>query len=206
MEECMQIQCPNCKQQYNVEISLVGERVECVCGYKWVLRETMPFIVPAKDLNAHMREKSLFDYDCFDDAHSAFQEAHAIIGQQYAEYKEIARCRRDKPIDVAYEKAKTICASDNPVPGVYKEFFKLCRKKNIADKNAKKYQAVIDRINLMFELDKKQRDVIWLSVAKYNGVKRSVIDEHYSKITITDRKTFAKCKELLRINPETANA
>lgn len=194
----MIIQCSKCKQQYDVAISLVGEKVECICGHKWILRETMPPIVPAKDLNAQMRDKSMFDYGSFEEAYSAAQEAHAITGEQFAEYEEIAQCRKDDSLDIAYEKAKSVCVSGNPVPGVFSEFFKLCRKKNIADKKAKKYQAVVDRISLMLKLDKKQRDIIWLSTAKHNGVKRSVIDEHYSKITITDRKNFEKCKELLK--------
>ena len=195
----MQIQCPKCKQQYDVEISLVGERVECICGYKWILREKIPSVIPARSLNEHM-QKSIFDYDDLDieEACSIVQKYRAVMGEQYAEYWKIAQSRKNDPLDVAYEKAKAICVSGNPVPAAYGEFFKLCRKKNIADKRAKKYQAVVDRIALMLILDKKQLDVIWLTNAMHNGIKRSVIDEHYSLITITDKKNFKVCKELLK--------
>ena len=103
------------------------------------------------------------------------------------------------PIAVAYEKTKEVCISGNPVPAVYREFFKICRKKNIADKKAKKYQAVIDRVELMLKLDKKQLETIWLSYGKTNPfVTKKEIYEHYSKITVTDRKNLEKCKELLK--------
>ena len=142
----------------------------------------------------------LLYYDDLDieEACSIVQKYRAVMGEQYAEYWKIAQSRKNDPLDVAYEKAKAICVSGNPVPAAYGEFFKLCRKKNIADKRAKKYQAVVDRIALMLILDKKQLDVIWLTNAMHNGIKRSVIDEHYSLITITDKKNFKVCKELLK--------
>ena len=33
----MKILCPYCNQEYEVDSSLVGHKVECVCGYKWIV-------------------------------------------------------------------------------------------------------------------------------------------------------------------------
>ena len=189
----MDIFCPKCHQQYEVDVSLVGERVECVCGYKWILRENNPVIAKAKDLN------EVFNKITIEDTSNGFCVYQKHEDSGFGQYQQIADSRKNDSIDVAYEKAKEVCISGNPVPAVYREFFKMCRKKNIADKKAKKYQAVIDRVELMLKLDKKQLETIWLSCSKTNPfVTKKEIYEHYSKITVTDRKNLEKCKELLK--------
>ena len=35
----MNISCPKCHQQYEVDVSLIGEKVECLCGHKWVVED-----------------------------------------------------------------------------------------------------------------------------------------------------------------------
>jgi hypothetical protein len=75
----------------------------------------------------------------------------------------------------------------------------MCRKRNIEDKKNQKYHAVVERINLMINLDKKMCEIIYQSTAKHNGVPRKVIFDHYSAITKTDRKNLEKCKNLLKM-------
>lgn len=189
----MNVSCPKCHQEYEVDISLIGEKVECVCGYKWILRENNPVIAKAKDLN------EVFNKITIEDTSNGFCVYQKHEDSGFGQYQQIADSRKNDSIDVAYEKAKEVCISGNPVPAVYREFFKMCRKKNIADKKAKKYQAVIDRVELMLKLDKKQLETIWLSCSKTNPfVTKKEIYEHYSKITVTDRKNLEKCKELLK--------
>ena len=189
----MKILCPYCNQEYEVDSSLVGQKVECVCGHKWILREPMPQLSPARSLN------DVFDKITVKNTINGFCVYQKHEDSGFYQYQQIADSRKHDPLDVAYEKAKEVCISGNPVPAVYREFFKICRKKNIADKKAKKYQAVIDRVELMLKLDKKQLETIWLSCSKTNPfVTKKEIYEHYSKITITDRKNLAKCKELLK--------
>lgn len=188
----MNISCPKCHQQYKVDVSLIGEKVECVCGYKWILRENNPVIAKARDLN------EVFNKITIEDTDVGFRVYQKHEDSGFGQYCQIADSRKNDSIDVAYEKTKEVCISGNPVPAVYREFFKICRKKNIADKKAKKYQAVIDRVELMLKLDKKQLETIWLSCSKTNSfVTKKEIYEHYSKITVTDRKNLEKCKELL---------
>ena len=188
----MNISCPKCHQEYEVDISLIGEKVECVCGYKWILRENISPVAKAKDLN------EVFNKITIEDTSNGFCVYQKYEDSGFCQYQQIADSRKNDSIDVAYEKAKEVCISGNPFPAVYREFFKICRKKNIADKKAKKYQAVIDRVELMLKLDKKQLETIWLSCCKTNPfLTKKEIYDHYSKITVTDRKNLEKCKELL---------
>lgn len=63
----------------------------------------------------------------------------------------------------------------------------------------KNYQAVCDRINLMLKLDGKQMETIWQTYKRANPLlTKQEVWGNYSKITITDRKNLAKCKELLK--------
>ena len=124
----MNISCPKCHQQYEVDVSLIGERVECVCGYIWILRENNPVISKARDLN------EVFNKITIEDTDVGFRVYQKHEDSGFDQYCQIADSRKNDSIDVAYEKAKEVCISGNPVPAVYREFFKMCRKKNIADK------------------------------------------------------------------------
>lgn len=183
----MKIICKKCKAEYDLELSLVGRKVECQCGEKWILREVFPKVISAKSLNEGFEESLL--NKSYDEAVSIIASFKGKTRQQYEEYLRLvsSQCQDENSV---YETLKYNCACGNPVPSTYKEFFKLCRKRNAADKKENLWFALIDRILFMEILDKKKRDIIWLTTAKNNGVKRSVIDEHYCSITETDRKNL----------------
>lgn len=192
----MQIKCSKCGQLYNVDFSLVGRKVECVCGFKWFLREPMPQIMPARSLNEELEAISMEDIARF--PKKTTQRISNVISVQYMNYIKKTNIIQEESFNDAYESLKNNCAYGNPVPGVFKEFFKLCRKKNTEDKKAKNYQSVIDRINFMLELDKKQIRILYLTYSRNNRqFTLSVAREHYSKITVTDRKNLELCKAKL---------
>jgi hypothetical protein len=183
----MKIICKKCKAEYDLDLSLVGRKVECECGEKWILREVFPHVISAKSLNDGFEEALL---------NKRYEEAVSIIAafkektrQQYEEYLRLTITQAQDE-NGKYEYLKYLCSCGNPVPSTYKEFFKLCRKRNAADKKVNSWLAIIDRILFMEKLDKKKRDIIWLTTARNNGIKRSVIDEHYCSITETDRKNL----------------
>lgn len=186
--------CRKCGEIYDVDFNLIGRKVQCVCGFKWILREEIPEITPARSLDEEIEAITIDDIA--QSPEKALQKMHDVVSEQYHDYANIVSL--DESLDDSYERMKNHCASGNPVPAVFKEFFKICRKKNIADKKAKNFQAVVDRINMMLKLDKKMCRIIWLSSAKHNGIPLRDIEEHYCAITITDRKNLAKCKELLK--------
>lgn len=183
----MKILCKKCKAEYDLDLSLVGQRVECPCGTKWILREVFPKVISARSLNQGF-EDSLLEKN-YEEAVRIIASLKVKMQQQYEEY---LRYTASQPQDDngKYESLKYLCACGNPVPATYKEFFKMCRKRNSDDKKENRWLAVVDRILFMEKLDKKKRDIIWLTTAKNNGVKRSVIDEHYCSITETDRKNL----------------
>ena len=190
----MIVKCRKCGEIYDVDFNLIERKVQCVCGFKWILREEIPEITPARSLNEELEAITIDDI--VQSPEKALQKMHDAVSRQYHDYATIASL--EESLDDTYEKMKLHCAYGNPVPGVFKEFFKICRKKNIADKKAKKFQTVVDRINMMIQLDKKMCKIKWLSCAKHNGIPLRYIEEHYCAITITDRKNLAKCKELLK--------
>ena len=193
----MQIKCSKCGQLYNVDFSLVGRKVECVCGFKWFLREPMPQIVPARSLNEELEAITMEEMARFPERTA--QRMSKDISAQYMNYVKMTNIKQEESLNDAYESLKNNCALGNPVPAVFKEFFKLCRKKNIEDKRNKNYRAVIDRINFMLELDKKQIRILYLTYSRNNRqFTLSVAREHYSKITITDRKNLEMCKAKLK--------
>ena len=188
----MQISCPHCNQEYEVDPSIVGRKVECICGYKWILREPMPQISPARSLN------DVFNKITVENTSNGFCVYQKYEDSGFCQYEQIADSRKNDDLDFAYEKAKKVCVSGNPVPAVYCEFFKLCRKKNIIDKKLKNYQAVCDRIKLMLKLNEKQMETIWKTFERTNPfLTKQNVWENYSKITKTDLKNLAKCKELI---------
>lgn len=196
----MEFRCEKCDEPYDVDISLVGRKVECVCGHKWILRETMPPIAYPRSLNENM----VFDAKVTSNRSAEIYSVTAA--NQYGQYLEAAECCNTEPLDIAYVKLKDICASESPVPAIFIAFFKLCRKKNIADYKQRHYQAVVDRIKFMLLLDKKMCWIKWDAYDRSCGIPFETIVPRYSAITITDRKKLNKCIEILRCsgiaNPE----
>lgn len=186
----MKIQCPKCKAQYDVDCSIIGRKVECVCGKKWILREKFPRVLSARSINEDFEESLL----CVT-LEEALLKIADIKGKMKTQYEQYLYLRHSSETEdqTEYEKLKYMCACESPVPAVFKEFFKMCRKKNTADKKENKNLAVVDRIRFMIELDQKKRDIIWRSTAKHNGISRGDIDAHYCSITITDRKNLDFC-------------
>ena len=191
----MIIKCKKCGETYNVDVSMVGRKVECICGFKWILREPMPTIVPARSLNEEIERISLDDM--INSPEKALQTMAKSVKNDYNEYLRSVSLNQELSFKEAYENLKNTCISGNPVPGVFREFFKLCRKQNISDKKEKHFQAVIDRVNLMLALNKKMCRIIWMSPAKKSGVPLKDIENRYCAITVTDRKNLEKCKFFL---------
>lgn len=192
----MIIKCCKCGEVYDVDSSLIGRKVQCVCGFKWIVREPIPEIIQARSLNEKIEEITI--EDIAQSPEKSLQTIYDVNAAQYHDYVTAVSIAPNESLDDSYERMKNYCASGNPVPAVFKEFFKICRKKNIADKKAKNFQAVVDRINMMLKMDKKMCRIIWLSCAKHNGIPLRDIEEHYSAITITDRKNLEKSKEFLK--------
>lgn len=153
-------------------------------------------VIPAKP---PIKYKSAFGCDSEEEMLSNLVEMKKEFGRQFEQGQELNDSYKNDALEVSYRKLEKVCAGEDPVPAVFVDFFKLCRKKNKLDMAGKNYQAVIDRIEMMLEMDKKQIDIIWNNMNAAGPVKhttKTAIAKHYCKITITDRKNLQKCKVL----------
>jgi hypothetical protein len=201
----MQIKCPICDYPYEVPVSFVGEHVECQCGHCWFLRETMPAIQPAYDLMDDDVIEEVCDVNgrfigyhttdsCYTKTSVPSQELYSAAKEKFRQSKRI------EDTDQAYEVIRQFCTDTSPAPVVFDLFFKLCRMRNIADKRAGKYQAVIDRIEFMLALEQKKHEILYISYGKNIGLTLEDVKQtpNYIYITKTDHKNLKTCREKLQ--------
>jgi|GEM_PF-3979268 len=227
----MKTSCPYCHQEYtNLPDEYKGQKANCgACGkdFMIVYFQSEEPIRPAPTIPPHIvpppvhtappepvrpktkvipakppiKYKSPFKCNSEEEMLSDLVKMETEFSRQFNQGQELNRSYKNDDLEVSYRKLERACAEEDPVPAVFIDFFKLCRKKNKLDMAEKNYQAVIDRIEMMLEMDKKQIDIIWNNMSATGPVKhttKTAIAKHYCKITITDRKNLQKCKALLR--------
>jgi hypothetical protein len=201
----MKTKCPVCDCCYDVTISLVGEHVECQCGHCWFLREEFPTIQPAYDLWNDTVVEEVCDTNgrfigyrvaknCYTISYLPSKELYDTAKEKFNKSKKI------EDIDYAYEFIKQLCVDTSPAPAVFNLFFKLCRIRNISDKKAGKYQAVVDRIEFMLALEQKKHEILYISYGKNVDMTLEQIQRTptYISITQTDYKNLQICKDKLQ--------